>query len=303
MKITARIIIEEFELEVSNEKNADLDREINQPSITRSGLELSGTYTSSHSENNIIGWGTKEYKWMEKFTKEDGIKAIKRALTPKTPMLITSNGVKGKVLEWIKEVANEYEIPLIRLNYHLSHAMSTIGLFLATAMAPTEDVHGSLVSIYGQGVMIIGPSGIGKSEAVLELIQDNHLFVSDDTVVITRIGNQYTGKGAPITRGYLEARGIGLIDIQHMYGAQTVLDESQVDLVVELVPGDKMNELDRLGNMDLHYKVLNGKIPKIQIPVNHGRSVSALIKAATSAFIAKKHGMNALEEIQKRILE
>ncbi len=302
-KITAKEIIQEFDLQLLNPDTAELVREITQPSITRNGLELSGAYESSHSEENIIGWGTKERKWFATLKKEDGIKAIRNALSPRTPMVIVSNGVHGESLNWIKEVASDFKIPLVSFPDHLSHAVSTIGPFLAVALSKAEDIHGCLVSIYGRGVMIVGPSGIGKSEAVLELIQDNHLFISDDTVVVTRLGNQFIGRGATITKGYLEARGIGLIDIQHMFGAQIVLDQTDIDLVVELVPGEKLNELDRIGNKHLVYKILGGKIPLIQIPVNQGKSVSALIKAATSAFIAKKHGMNPIEEIKKRGFE
>lgn len=299
-KILAKELIQEFDLQVLNKEIADCEREITQPSITRNGLELSGAYESSHSEENIIGWGTKERKWFNTLKKTEGIQAIKNALSPKTPMVIVSNGVTGEPLNWILEVANEFKIPLVKFPDHLSHAVSTVGQYLAIALSKTEDVHGCLVSIYGRGVMVVGPSGIGKSEAVLELIQDGHLFVSDDTVVVARLGSQFIGRGAAITKGYLEARGIGLIDIQHMFGAQIVLDQMDIDLVVELVPGEKMNELDRIGDKHLKYKIMGGKIPLIQIPVNQGKSVSALIKAATSAFIAKQHGMNPVDEITKR---
>lgn len=302
-KITAREIIQEFDLQLLNKDVADLDREITQPSITRNGLELSGAYESSHSEENIIGWGTKERKWFATLTKEQGIKALKSALSAKTPMIIVSNGMLGEPLKWIREVSDEFKIPLVHYQNHLSHIVSTVGPYLAIALSDSENVHGCLVSIYGRGVMLIGPSGIGKSEAILELIQDGHLFISDDTVVVARLGNQFIGRGAPITKGFLEARGIGLIDVPHMFGAQVTLDQTDIELVVELVPGEKLNELDRIGNSHLSYKILGGKIPLIQIPVNQGKSISALIKAATSSFIARKHGVNPIEEIKKRGFE
>lgn len=299
-KLTVKKIINDLELIIENPQFAELDRLVTITGVHRLGLELAGVYETSHSDNQIIGWGTKESKWLSSLSTEKSEEALRRVLTNKNPLIILSSGVTGKIKSQIIKIANEFGIPVSCVTYHLSYVMSSINWYLAKILAPSIDVHGSLVVVYGIGVMIVGPSGIGKSEAVLELIQDGHQFISDDTVTIAQIGTDFYARAAAITKGYLEARGIGLIDVQHMYGAQTVKDDTSLQLVIELVPGSQMNELDRLGNQNLRYKIFDADVQLIQIPVDQGRNVATLIKAATSAFISKKHGYDALSIIQER---
>lgn len=166
--------------------------------------------------------------------------------------------------------------------------------------AKVEAVHASLAIINGVGVMIKGPSGIGKSEALIELLQKGHTFVSDDTVELYRIGDTFYGRPAALTEGLLEARGIGLVNIPFIYGAKAVKEKTSVELVVELQPAEVQNELDRLGNKDLRFEVLQGNIPLIQIPAVSGRSMASLIEAAVNVYLARKAGMDPLAMIAER---
>ncbi len=178
-------------------------------------------------------------------------------LSKSTPLILLSKGVTNNIVKLVVKQANKLEIPVCSTHDHLSASISTIGSYLANYFAPHKDIHGSLVIVNGVGVAIVGEPGIGKSEAVLELIQNNHSFVSDDTIVLKRIGKQFIGYPAVITRELLEARGIGLIDISLVYGAKVIKDSSPVDLVVELVTQDHTTVFDRLGNSELKYEVLN----------------------------------------------
>ncbi len=292
-------VIESFNLNVVN-KGGDSSRVIGGPAIQRSGLELSGSYKSEHSELNVVGWGTKENHWLSSLTEEKAIEAISHALTSTTPMVILSKGIKGKIKKLITKVSDKMGVVVVETDLHLSTITSTLGWYLALKFAETVDVHGSLVIINGVGVMIIGQSGIGKSEAVLELIQNGHSFVSDDTVVLKRVGKQFYGSPSPLTAGLLEARGIGIVNMPHIYGQRMVKDQTNVELVVELMSHDKLNQVDRLGIADLKYEALRATIDKIQIPVHNGRSIAALVEAATNVYLARKSGIDPLEEIRKR---
>lgn len=205
-----------------------------------------------------------------------------------------------KVFEQVLKVANARNVPVVNSKLHLSEINAYVSAHLLERQAKIEAVHASLAIINGVGVMIKGPSGIGKSEALIELLQKGHTFVSDDTVELYRIGDTFYGRPAALTEGLLEARGIGLVNIPFIYGAKAVKEKTSVELVVELQPAEVQNELDRLGNKDLKFEVLKGAIPLIQIPAVSGRSMASLIEAAVNVYLARKAGMDPLAMIAER---
>lgn len=300
--LLASKIIERFDLNILNKDVAVLDREINTPAIHRSGLELSGMYKMESTNSHVIGWGTKERKFLNTLSVEQRREALERVLTEDIPIVLLSVGFKEskEVIKTILEICNEHKIPLILTNEHRAELVTTIGWYIVKYLAPTQEIHASLIKVNGVGVAIMGKSGIGKSEAVLELIQKGHRFISDDTIVMKKIGTDFIGEAAPLTKNFLEARGIGLIDIPKIYGLQSVDDSSRVSLVVELLPSEMLNDVDRLGNSELKFEILGGAITKIQIPVQNGRTLSALIEAAVNVYIARRHGHDPLNIISER---
>ena len=301
-KMLIKDILEVFEMEVFNKKEADTSKEVLSPSIHRKGLQLAGVVTPSNTEikKAIVGWGTKEQTYLSKMSKADAKKAIENVITKDTPLVLLSVGVEPDIRDIVVECANKFKTPVVDTKLHLSVLATTITYFLVRHFAEQERVHGSLVIVNGVGVMIIGKSGIGKSEAVLELIQEGHSFVSDDTVILKNIGRKFFGYPAAITKGLLEARGIGLINIPHIYGMRSVKDYSEVELVLELIASEDIDEPDRLGIQELEYKALGSHIALMQIPVNKGRTVSSLIEAATNVYLAKKDGQDAIKIIMER---
>jgi HPr kinase/phosphorylase len=175
-----------------------------------------------------------------------------------------------------------------------------INFFIIKELSDSTSKHGSLVIINGVGVMIIGKSGIGKSEALLELIEKGHSFVSDDTVILKKIGNNILGYPSPITKDFVESRGLGLIDIPLIYGLKSVKEYTNVNLVIELISMEDSNRINRLGDKKLFYEIFYEKIPKIQIPVGNGRTLSVLIEAATNVYLIKQKGYNSLNIIDER---
>ena len=293
-------LLDRFKLEVLNPKTAIIDKPIKGAAMHRYGLELSGSVKVGEQLTNIIGWGTKESSWFSSQTVDEAQAAIKRVVTKNTPLILLSEGFDDKNAQIVIESVEEFGTPVVKMKQRLSNAHVTIGWYVAQKLSEGTTVHASLVLVNGVGVMITGKSGIGKSEAVLELIQKGHSFVSDDSVILKRIGNEFTGEPVELTKNLLESRGIGIINVASIYGLQSVRDFAKVELVVELLPSTELNNVDRLGNMDLKYKALNGEISKIQIPVENGRTISSLIEAATNVYMAKRNGDDPLKTISER---
>ena len=301
-RLLTKDILKVFEMEIVNVKEADVNKEIGAPAIHRKGLQLAGVHVSSKVDTTktIVGWGTKEQVFLSGLSHKKAEDAIMNVITENTPLILLSVGVQPEIRKLIVNCANKYKIPVADTKLHLSVLTTTISSYLVRFFAEQKGVHASLVIVNGVGVMITGKSGIGKSEAVLELIQGGHSFVSDDTVILKRIGRRFFGYPAEITKGLLEARGIGLINIPHIYGMRAVKSSAQVELVLELISSEDLKEPDRLGIKELKYKVLGSHIALMQIPVNKGRTVASLIEAATNVYLAKKDGQDALKIIETR---
>lgn len=302
-KINIKEIIKEFELTICNEECDPIYRDVQEPAIKRLGLELSGQIENTRYSRNIICWGTSESIFFTKKGKEEAINILARVLKEEPPLVILSKGVRELPKKWILKVCNKYRIPVFSTeNSSTSSISASIGTYLSEKYSEEVQVHGCLVLIGGVGVLIVGPSGSGKSEATLELIQRGHIFVSDDAVLVKLVGNTYYGKSPAITKNFLEARGIGLIDMKYTYGVKSVTDNCEIGLVVELVSNqtEEAKNLDRLGLSDLKFPILDGALPKIQIPVKDGSSAASLIEAAVSTFLARKDGIDVLKQIQER---
>ena len=299
--VKVKQIMKKFEMKALNPEHADYEKQVLAPSIHRMGLELTGA-APANSRGNVIGWGTRESMYLSSLSKEEAIKNLDRVITDSTPAIILSKGVSQEVVDLIIPEANKHKTAVFQKeDMHLATINMNIGWYIIKHFAPKESVHGSLVIMNGLGVMIIGESGIGKSEAVLELIQRGHLFVSDDTVFVKKIGTEFFGEPSPITKGYLEARGMGLIDVPSVYGLKSVKDKTIINLVIELVGEKDLNNVDRLGTDDLSYEILGGKIKKMQLPLKTGRSLSSLIEAATNLFTTRVNGVaNPLDEMIRR---
>ncbi len=297
-------LCQENKLTVANIDFIEKWSEIQRPAINRAGLELKGYFYRENSiSKNIIGWGTSESNWMSSISNDERKKSLTKLISKEPPMIICSSGVDAENIKVIINIANDYGVPVVLSNIALSSLTTTIGVYLAEKFAETEFVHGSLIVINGVGVMVIGASGVGKSEVILELIQKNHIFVSDDAIFVKRVGNNFIGYSPEITKDILEARGLGLLDIRTIYGDRSIRSKTNIDLVVELKPTEEMLDFDRIGNKNLSYSILGGKINKIDIPVKAGRTASSLVVAAANLFISKQSGIDALEIIKERSKE
>ena len=175
--------------------------------------------------------------------------------------------------------------------------------YLTTALAAGDTIHGELLDISGIGVLLIGDSGIGKSETALELVHRGHMLVADDLVEVKRIKNKIYGYPPKRIANLLEVRGVGLIDVEAMYGVGGVLNQKRIHLVIEMEQWDDNKSYDRLGNEDLTYDILGVKFQRIVVPVSAGRNLAVVIEAASRNFRLKSMGRDALDELSYRLME
>ena len=281
--IKVRDVLEEFDcLKVLNLNECNLDNEIEIPELSRPGVELVG-YTEFFPYKRIQIFGMQETSYLEKIKYDPKILDV--FLHPKTPMIIFCRD-KGPTKDFIDR-ASKLKIPVCVTNRATSKFNSILYSFLEECLAPETQVHGVLLSVFGVGVMIKGASGVGKSEIALELINRGHLLVADDAVVIKRVDDTTLIGSAPaLLKNRLEIRGVGIINVQKLYGITKVLPKKAINLIIEISPMDGRE--DRIGNAESSFNILGHEVPLIRIPISSGRSVSNLVEVAVANYDLKK---------------
>ncbi|MDE5933557.1 MAG: HPr(Ser) kinase/phosphatase, partial [Lachnospiraceae bacterium] len=204
--------------------------------------------------------------------------------------------------ELFRETAIKYGVPLLMSNKATSACMAEIIRWLNVQLAPCISIHGVLVDVYGEGVLITGESGIGKSEAALELIKRGHRLVTDDVVEIRRVSaDTLIGSAPNITKHFIELRGIGIVDVKALFGASCVRDTQNIDLVIHLEDWDKDREYDRLGMEEEYIEYLGNKVVCHNIPIRPGRNLAIICESAAVNHRQKKMGYNAAQELYQRV--
>ncbi len=203
----------------------------------------------------------------------------------------------------IKEIVKEYNVPVLYTNLLKRETLSTIEAYLLRKIQTPERVHGTLLSVFGEGILIMGASGIGKSELALELINRNHIFVGDDAIDVVSFSGKPIGKAPRMSRDFIEVRGVGIINLKGMFGIQSTIKEHNIDLIVELVQlADVKDSIERIGR-EYKYKEISGtRIPVLQVPVSSGRSIAPVVEAAVVTFKQRvQDGYIAVDDLTKRL--
>lgn len=274
---------------------------ITVPDINRPALQLTGYYDHFANERvEVIGYV--EYTYLMHLEKEEKLRAYETLISQKIPCIIFTTQMLPD--EDMLELANKYQVPTLCTERTTSEFTAEIIRWLTVELAPCISIHGVLVDVYGEGVLIMGESGIGKSEAALELIRRGHRLVSDDVVEIRKVSDvTLVGSAPDITRHFIELRGIGIIDVKTLYGVEHVKDTQAIDLVIKLEEWNKEREYDRLGLEEEYTEFLGNKIVCHSLPIRPGRNLAVIVETAAVNHRQKKMGYNAAQELYKRVQE
>ena len=278
---------------------AGLDRKVVSSRIQKPGLALSG-FTEHIHKDRLQVFGNTELSYLATLKPEEQ-RARLRALfsLPISCLVVTKN---LPVDEMMKREANDAKVPLLRSSHLSSTFIDNVEAFLQEALIATSSVHGVLIDVIGVGVLILGKSGIGKSELALDLVTRGHRLVADDIVDMKKKqGGSVYGSGSEIIKHHMEIRGIGIINIKDLFGVSAVRDRKKVEMVVELVEWEDKVEYDRLGIEEQKYSILDIEVPLLVIPVRPGRNLTTIVEVAARNHLLKLQGHHSAKEFQERL--
>lgn len=283
---------------LTREINTD-DIMIEHAEINRPALQLTGFYDYfDHERVQIIGMVENAY--METLSKEERLQMYDRLFSCRMPCCIFSRSIQPE--PEVLKIAVKYGVPIFSTEKKTSDLMAEIISWLKVELAPMISIHGVLVDVYGEGVLITGESGIGKSEAALELIKRGHRLVSDDVVEIKKVSDQTLVGSAPdITRHFIELRGIGIIDVKTLFGVESVKNTQSIDIVIQLSEWNRDVEYDRMGLEDNYTEILGNRVICHSIPIRPGRNLAVIVESAAVNYRQKKMGYNAARELYNRV--
>ena len=265
--------------------------------INRPALQLTGYFDHFYSERvQIIGYV--EYTYLEHLPREAKLPVYEKFLSYHVPCIIYTTMTEPD--EDMLRLAEQYEVPVFMTKMTTSSFMAEIIRWLNVELAPCISIHGVLVDVYGEGVLIMGESGIGKSEAALELIKRGHRLVTDDVVEIRKVSDAtLIGSSPDITRHFIELRGIGIIDVKTLFGVESVKNTQSIDLVIKLEEWDREKEYDRLGLEEEYTEFLGNQVVCHSLPIRPGRNLAVIVEAVNHR--QKKMGYNAAKELYNRV--
>lgn len=271
------------------------ERQIRSMDIDRPGLELTG-FLEYFDEERIIVFGKTEYSYIERFDGEEQYKILERIFSLKPPAVIIARGMEPT--EQIKSCAEEYKIPILQTHDTTSGISAALISFLSVELAQRITRHGVLVEVYGEGCLLIGDSGVGKSETAIELIKRGHRLIADDAVEIRRVSKKsLVGSSPENIRHFIEVRGIGIINARRIFGMGAVKLSEKINMVIRMEQWDSTKVYDRMG-IDNHFMdILGIKVPVVTIPVKPGRNLAIIIEVAAMNNRQKKLGYNGAQEL------
>lgn len=292
-------IVEKMKLEPLTPEIDIKGIKIRQPDINRPALQIAGFFEHYEATRlQIIGFV--EVKYMMSLSEERKEEIYSKLLSYPIPCIVFCRELEPDELFLKKAIENN--VPLFRTKKTTSAFMAEIIRWLNVKLAPCISVHGVLVDVYGEGVLIVGESGIGKSEAALELIKRGHRLVTDDVVEIRKVSDDtIIGTAPDITKHFIEIRGVGIVDVKTLFGVSSVKDTQNIDLVIKLADWNKDTEYDRLGLEEEYTEYLGKKVVCHTIPIRPGRNLAVICESAAVNHRQKKMGYNAAQELYQRV--
>lgn len=293
-------LIHEFNFEVVYGPEGFEKTEITKDDVNRPGLQLAGFF-DYFDPNRIQIMGKVESSYVEGLSSEERRSRFDRLFETGIPVLLLSRNID--VFPECLAAAQEHGVPILRTNEFTSTIMSVIVAFLKVKLAPRVTLHGVLIEIYGEGVLLLGDSGVGKSETAIELVKRGHRLIADDAVEIKRVSDKtLVGTAPEVIRHFIELRGIGVVNVQNLFGMGAIKEVEKIDLVIELENWVENKQYDRFGLEHQETEILGLKVPMLTVPVRPGRNLAVVIEVAAMNQRQRMLGYDAAIELNKRLL-
>lgn len=297
-KITIQDYANHFGLiKINGDINA-MSREITEVSVNRPGLELAGFFEYPRS-NRLVFLGNKEMTYIQTKSPEALYKSFDFLTSDTCPGIVICQGRDCPPI--LLEIAQKKNFPILVTNRQTNMFNLETVMYLQEVLAPVTAVHAALLEIYSMGVLLLGESGMGKSETSLELIRKGHRLVSDDRVNISYVQGKLYGEAPELLIGMMEVRGIGIIDISRMFGINSLLPRIEINYAIQLVKPDATKSIERLGINKNYFELFDQRIPLLKIPVNAGRNVADIIEAAVTDLKLKDYGFDSSYDFEVRM--
>ncbi len=294
-------IIDDFKLETIYLPDLPENIAITNTSVNRPGLQLAGFY-DHYEPTRIQLIGKVEKLYLASISKEERDARLEEFFRSKPVGVIFTTSLD--IEDITVKLAEKYSVPLLRTQSSTSDFMAALFSYLNVQLGPRITRHGVLVEVYGEGILLLGDSGVGKSETAIELIKRGHRLIADDAVEIKKVSaTTLVGRAPDIIRHYVELRGIGIVDVRRLFGMGSVKESEKIDLVINLEPWQQGKMYDRLGLDEQSTDILGISVPSIVIPVCPGRNLSVVIEVAAMNNRQKKMGYNTAQEFNKRLME
>ncbi|MDO5732851.1 MAG: HPr(Ser) kinase/phosphatase [Eubacteriales bacterium] len=298
-KVTLQSIIEEFKLEEVTQYGSASDILITVADITRPGLQLAGYY-DHFGPDRIQLIGNMEMAFLEKLSPEQRYTCLDALFSKGIPCIILTRD--HRAFDEMIEVSKTYQTCILRTAEPTSTFMSSLIKHLNVELAPTTTLHGVLVEIYGEGILILGESGVGKSETAMEIVKRGHRLIADDLVEVRRVSDTtLLGRAPELIRHLIEIRGIGIVDVKELYGVSSVKIQDSINFVINLENWDENKIYERLGVVEETTEILGIPVPSITIPVRPGRNLAIIAEVAAINFRQKQMGYNAAQALTDRL--
>ena len=293
-------IVSEFHLEKIYEASDFDSIEVTSSELNRPGMQLVGFF-DYFDPRRIQILGKVEISYLQEFSHEQKQACFDKLVSTRMPMIVVTRSLE--VFPELLEAAKKHNVSIFRCGESTSFFMSALISYLNVHLAPRITRHGVLVEVHGEGVLILGESGVGKSETAVELVKRGHRFVADDAVELKRVSDRTLVGNAPENiRYFIEIRGIGIVDIRRLFGMGSVKETEKVDMIIHLEPWEDSKQYDRLGLVDEYTNILGVNIPSVTIPVRPGRNLAIIVEVAAMNNRQKRMGYNAAEELNQRLL-
>ena len=297
--VTLGQLITEFQFELIYGPEGFEKIEITTDDVNRPGLQLAGFFDYFEPQRLQI-MGKAENAYVEQFDEAKRMDIFEKLCATGIPAVIVTRNIE--VFPELIEAAKKYDVAVLRTNEFTSSVTSALVASLKVSLAPRITLHGVLVELYGEGILILGDSGVGKSETAIELVKRGHRLISDDAVEIKMVSShELVGSPPEVLRHYMELRGIGIINVAKLFGMGAVKDSSSIDLIINMVPWRDGEAYDRLGMETQYTEILDVKVPSITIPITPGRNLAVIFEVAAMNNRQKRMGYNAALEFTEQM--